>query len=76
MQQLLEDKGEEFLYMVDDWLADKEREAGREDTDTVRLGVGLYPLDPVDVRGCDRDGLEERDGDRRLLRVLDRNTGG
>ena len=41
LQALLEDKGEEFLYMIDDWLAEKEREAGK-DTDTVRLGVGLY----------------------------------
>jgi hypothetical protein len=42
LQALLEDKGEEFLYMIDDWLAERERQAGREETDTVRLGIGLY----------------------------------
>lgn len=42
LQALLEDKGEELLYMVDDWLAEQERQAGKEETDTVRLGIGLY----------------------------------
>ncbi|WP_405233929.1 DUF6502 family protein [Lentisalinibacter salinarum] len=42
LQALLEDKGEEFLYMIDDWLAEQERQAGREETDTVRLGIGVY----------------------------------
>lgn len=41
LQALLEDKGEAFLYMIDDWLTEKEREAGAGE-ETVRLGVGLY----------------------------------
>ncbi|HZX24783.1 MAG TPA: DUF6502 family protein [Woeseiaceae bacterium] len=42
LQALLEDKGEDFLYMIDDWLAEQERRAGKEETETVRLGIGLY----------------------------------
>jgi len=50
LQALLEDKGEDFLYMIDDWLAEQERQAGKEETDTVRLGIGLYFIQGTQTR--------------------------
>lgn len=43
-RKFLEERGEQFLEEIDDWLTEHERDAGSETPQAWRVGIGLYQI--------------------------------